>query len=59
VQRLQFFKQRLAATSWRQSQLGDAPSINDLIGTVKVMLDAFDEGEIDRLYWCPTSSSTP
>jgi len=32
------------------SHLGDAPGINDLIGTVKVMLDAFDNGEIDRLY---------
>jgi len=30
--------------------LGDAPQINDLIGSVKVMLDAFDEGRIDQLY---------
>ena len=30
--------------------LGDAPEIEDIIGTVKVMLDAFDNGEIDRLY---------
>jgi len=30
--------------------LGDAPEIEDLIGTVKVMLDAFDKGTIDRLY---------
>lgn len=30
--------------------LGDKPSVTDLIGTVKVMLDAFDEGRIDRLY---------
>ena len=30
--------------------LGDAPSPNDLIGGVKVMLDAYDEGKIDRLY---------
>jgi len=32
------------------SQLGDAPGIADLIGSVKVMLDAYDNGEIDRLY---------
>jgi len=32
------------------SHLGDAPGVSDLIGTVKVMLDAFDNGEIDRLY---------
>lgn len=30
--------------------LGDAPSVNDLIGSVKTMLDAYDEGRIDRLY---------
>ncbi|MEI6897965.1 MAG: F0F1 ATP synthase subunit gamma [Psychromonas sp.] len=30
--------------------LGDAPSINDLIGSVKIMLDAFDTGKLDRLY---------
>ncbi len=30
--------------------LGDAPTVTDLIGTVKVMLDAFDEGKIDKLY---------
>ncbi|MCQ4272380.1 MULTISPECIES: F0F1 ATP synthase subunit gamma [Pseudomonas] len=32
------------------SNLGEAPSINDLIGSVKVMLDAYLEGRIDRLY---------
>ncbi len=33
-----------------QSQLGDAPELASLIGAVKVMLEAFDEGRIDRLY---------
>ena len=32
------------------SQLGDAPSIIELIGTIKIMLDAYEEGTIDRLY---------
>jgi F-type H+-transporting ATPase subunit gamma len=32
------------------SGLGDKPHVNDLIGTVKVMLDAYREGKIDRLY---------
>ena len=32
------------------THLGDAPRIEDLIGTVKVMLDAFDAGELDRIY---------
>ncbi len=30
--------------------LGDEPEANELIGTVKVMLDAYDEGKIDRLF---------
>jgi F-type H+-transporting ATPase subunit gamma len=30
--------------------LGEEPSINDLIGSVKVMLDGFNNGRIDRLY---------
>jgi F-type H+-transporting ATPase subunit gamma len=32
------------------THLGDVPHIEDLIGTVKVMLDAFSEGKIDRIY---------
>ena len=31
-------------------QLGDTPSVNDLIGPVKVMLDAFEQGELDALF---------
>ncbi|WP_133128040.1 F0F1 ATP synthase subunit gamma [Legionella nagasakiensis] len=30
--------------------LGDAPGVNELIGVVKVMLDAFYQGEIDALH---------
>lgn len=33
-----------------KTQIGDAPEVNDLIGSVRVMLDAFDNGDIDRLY---------
>ncbi|MBZ9539696.1 F0F1 ATP synthase subunit gamma [Modicisalibacter tunisiensis] len=33
-----------------KSGLGEAPEAKDLIGSVKVMLDAFDEGTLDRLY---------
>jgi F-type H+-transporting ATPase subunit gamma len=32
------------------SGLGDRPHVSDLIGTVKVMLDAYREGKIDRLF---------
>lgn len=30
--------------------IGDQPAVEDLIGSVKVMLDAFDNGRIDRLF---------
>ncbi|MGC3874436.1 F0F1 ATP synthase subunit gamma [Halomonas sp. GXIMD04776] len=33
-----------------KSGIGEAPETKDLIGSVKVMLDAYDEGELDRLY---------
>ena len=32
------------------TQLGDAPQFADLIGAIKVMLDAYSEGRIDRLF---------
>ncbi|MEN9433076.1 MAG: synthase subunit gamma [Pseudomonadota bacterium] len=33
-----------------KTHLGDAPHLSDLIGTIKVMLDAYESGRIDRLY---------
>ncbi|PKF57890.1 F0F1 ATP synthase subunit gamma [Alteromonadales bacterium alter-6D02] len=32
------------------SGLGDTPSLSELIGSVQVMLKAYDEGKLDRLY---------
>lgn len=32
------------------SHLGDKPTVNDLIGSIKIMLDSYTEGTIDRLY---------
>lgn len=32
------------------TDLGDRPHLDDLIGTIKVMLDDYREGEIDRLF---------
>lgn len=32
------------------TSIGDAPNIADLIGGVKVMLDSYEEGRIDRLF---------
>lgn len=34
--------------------LGDTPHLEKLIGTIKVMLDAYTAGEIDQLYICYT-----
>ena len=31
-------------------KLGDAPHLNDIIGVIKVMLDAYEEGKIDQLF---------
>ncbi len=44
-----FFKSVGANIVAAVEHLGDAPSVNDLIGTVKVMLDAFDEGKLDQI----------
>ena len=45
-----FFKRVGANIIGQADHLGDAPQLGDLIGTVKIMLDAYDEGRIDRLY---------
>ena len=45
-----FFKGRGFDVAASMSQLGDKPSVSDLIGGVKVMLDDYNEGKIDRLY---------
>jgi len=34
--------------------IGDVPHLENLIGTIKVMLDAYTNGEIDQLYICYT-----
>ncbi len=47
---LAFFKRMQGEIVSQATHLGDAPSINELIGTVKVMLDAYNDGKIDRLY---------
>ena len=46
-----FFKQIGGNIVSQTVHLGDKPGINDLIGGVKIMLDAFDEGKIDRLFF--------
>ena len=34
----------------QSTHLGDKPTVDVLIGTVKIMLDSFNEGKIDRLF---------
>lgn len=45
-----FFNNMGAKVVSQVSGLGDNPSLTDLVGSVKVMLDAYDNGEIDRLF---------
>lgn len=45
-----FFKNYGGNVTAAVTGLGDAPEAENLVGSVKVMLDAFDEGRIDRLY---------
>jgi F-type H+-transporting ATPase subunit gamma len=47
---LGFFKRFGGEVKAQATHLGDKPHVEDLIGTVKVMLDAFESGEIDALY---------
>jgi len=45
-----FFNNMGANVTAQVSGLGDRPSVTDLIGSVKTMLNAYDNGEIDRLF---------
>ena len=45
-----FFNRIGASIIGQSTHLGDKPTIDVLIGTVRIMLDAFNEGKIDRLY---------
>ena len=61
---VQFFNSFGGKVSAHASGLGDAPKLADLIGTVRVMLQAYNEGTLDRLYvvfnkFVNTMSQTP
>ncbi|QBG36259.1 F0F1 ATP synthase subunit gamma [Litorilituus sediminis] len=45
-----FFNNMGAKVTAQISGLGDNPSVTDLVGSVKVMLKAYDDGEIDKLF---------
>ena len=45
-----FFRRIGADILCQASNLGDAPQITDLIGSIQVMLKAYEDSQIDRLY---------
>ena len=45
-----FFRRMGGSVVGTATHLGDKPTVNDLIGSIKIMLDAYTEGKIDRLY---------
>lgn len=47
---MQFFKRMGGNVVAHKRDLGDAPSVNDLIGVVKIMLDSYLDKKIDALY---------
>ncbi len=47
---LQFFSRLGSNIVGKVSELDDSPELADFVGPVKIMLDAYDEGEIDRLF---------
>ncbi len=47
---LRYFRRLKLPITASITHLGDTPHIADLIGTVKAMLDLYEEGKIDRLY---------
>ena len=47
---LNFFRRLSLPILASVTGLGDRPHVKDLIGAVKVMLDAYGEGKLDRLY---------
>jgi len=46
----QFFSRMGGNIVGKVADLGDAPELAELIGSVRIMLDAYDEGRLDRLY---------
>ncbi len=47
---LSFFKRFNANIVSEATQLGDAPQVEEILGAVKVMMDAYLDGKIDRLF---------
>ncbi|MEO1203301.1 MAG: F0F1 ATP synthase subunit gamma [Pseudomonadota bacterium] len=45
-----FFRRMGGKVVGTATHLGDKPSINDLLGAIKIMLDEYEDGTIDRLF---------
>ncbi|HUO81571.1 MAG TPA: F0F1 ATP synthase subunit gamma [Gammaproteobacteria bacterium] len=45
-----FFRRLNVPVAAQVTHLGDRPHVSDLIGTIKVMLDAYIEGRLDRVF---------
>lgn len=45
-----FFKHYGGNVVASKTDIGDKPHLNDLVGTVKVMLDHFEQGQVDAVY---------
>ncbi|MDT0619242.1 F0F1 ATP synthase subunit gamma [Salinisphaera sp. P385] len=46
---ISFFR-RIGSIEAETSNLGDNPHLEDMLGTIKVMLDAYRDGKIDRIF---------
>jgi len=45
-----FFRRMGGKVVGTATHLGDKPTVNDLIGSIKIMLNSYEEGKIDRLF---------
>jgi F-type H+-transporting ATPase subunit gamma len=45
-----FFRRMGGSVLGTATHLGDKPSVNELIGSIKIMLKAYSDGKIDRLF---------
>lgn len=46
----QFFRSYGGSVIAASSHVSETPQINDLIGSIKVMLDAFEQGRVDKIF---------
>jgi F-type H+-transporting ATPase subunit gamma len=47
---VQFFRRLGGSVVGTATHLGDKPQVNDLIGAIKIMLDSYSDGRVDRVF---------